>query len=199
MAWYSYTLAIAIPMASADRDLEPRTILQKQNGAKRFVYTSSRGGVLLATLRNICTYSAVGADLYLLREPSVLSGAEIDSAAESIAALLSIMQNDPGVVLEGTKCRYEPTTELYCDGFEPLPVEIVYPSTATIKDGYVYLYTQEEVRSLLIRASSSEAPRPVTDDDGESLEYVFGLLKSHFSLLRFAAESGLAVVYGELN
>ena len=83
--------------------------------------------------------------------------------------------------------------------FKPQPAEIVYPSDAIIKGGYVLQYTEDEVRRLLNGAVASDDPRPHHDDDGETLEYVFNFLQSHLQLLRLAIDSRLVIVYGEMN
>jgi hypothetical protein len=49
----------------------------------------------------------------------------------------------------------------------------------------------------LSQASAKDDPRPEWDEEGTSLEYVFGLLKSHLALLRAAESHDLAVVYGK--
>ncbi len=53
------------------------------------------------------------------------------------------------------------------------------------------------MRSILSQASAKDDPRPEWDEEGTSLEYVFGLLKSHLALLRAAESHDLAVVYGK--
>jgi hypothetical protein len=199
MAWYSYTAAIAIPPAELGSDRDPKIIAGSRLGKNRYVFTHSRNGAIFGTLKDICIHSPIGTNLYLLNDSALLEGNDIVSAANNIQDLLTCIENDPGIVLEATKVRHQTTSEIYADGFEPLGVKIVYPDSAIIKGGWVYFYDRDEVHSLLRRATSSSDPCPSYDDEGEGLEYVFGLLKSHLSLLRFATESGFIFVFAEMN
>lgn len=199
MAWYSHTVAVAVPMTELGDEADPRVIVQQRTGTHRYVYASSRNGSLLATLKSIWTHSRCRRDVYLFNASAVLAGPEINDAGDSIQEVLSRIEEDPEIVVEGTKAPHRATTDIQAQGFRPLRAEIVYPTSATIKDGWVYYYTRDDVHSRLATAMSSSDPRPRHDDDGESLEYVFGFLKSHLSLLRFAAASQLAFVYAELG
>lgn len=125
--------------------------------------------------------------------------AAVQQAAFQIEALLGEMAGNPALVVEATKEPYQPTLTIHAEGFEPLPAEMVYPSDSIIKDGWVYNYSEEQVQRLLEQSCASQTPCPQDDDDGESLAFVFNFLKSHLALLRFAAESGRFVVYGETN
>lgn len=200
MASYSYTVAIVMPSAELGCDPDPREIATTQAGDEhRFVYTHSRRGAVFSTLQNIFEHSSIGTDFYILKDSAILEGEEICRAADSIQALITAIEHDPNIVLEATKTPHHTTTEIYLDGFEPLSARIVYPEGATIKDGWVYLGDRSEVLAYLRSAESSSDPCPSYDDEGEGLEYAFGVLKSHLSLLRFATESGFAFVFAELN
>ena len=198
MAWYSYTLASTVPLALIAEAQHARKLLQTEDRT-HFVFTASRHGVLLETLSRILACSSIENDLYLLKDQAVLTGNEIQRQAAGIDALLSEIDRNPQLVIEATKGRHETTGTVHLDGFQPLPHKIIYPENVTIKDDWVYYYSQEEVRALVASAPCMSDPKPETDDEGESLEYVFGFLKSHASLLRVASDSGLGVAYAEMN
>lgn len=158
----------------------------------------SRNGVLLATVCAINDQCALRSGLYLGQKLARLQGVDLAKALEHVEALLECIDKNPGVVLEATKTPHTPHVFLHSKEFAPLPAEMVYPSDAIIRDGYVIHYTEDQVRQKLRDATASENPQPSHDDDGESLEYVFNFLKSHRRLLKLAIESDLTVVYGEL-
>ena len=200
MAWISHTLAFAIAADQADVGADPRTLLDGPKRAMdRFVYAPSRNGCVLWRLGRICEQARHGKNLYLLEDACLLQHAAVQQAALQIEALIDEMAGNPALVVEATKDPYQPTLTIHAEGFEPLPAEMVYPSDAIIKDGWVYNHTEEHVKRLLDQSRASQTPCPDGDDDGESLAFVFNFLKSHLALLRFAAESGRCVVYGEMN
>ena len=199
MVWNSYTIATALPPAELGNAPNAKEIASTRMGEHHFVYANSRRGVIFAILQKICTCSSIGTDLYILKDSAILQEHEICSAADSIQALLAAIEQNPDIVLEATKTPYETTTEIHLDGFEPLGARIAYPEGATIKDGWVCFYERDEILAFLRSAESSTDPRPTYDDEGEGLEFLFGVLKSHLSLLRFAAESGSAFVFAEVN
>ncbi len=199
MAWYSHTVAFAISDDGINAETDPRELLATSGDSKHFVYAPSRNGCLLWRLDNICKQAAHGKNLYLLENIRLLSHESIAHCALQIEALLQEIASNPGLVVEATKEPYQPNMTLLVEGFQPQPAELIYPRDAVIKDGWVYNHTEEEVRRLLELSCASQTPCPETDDDGESLLYVFNFLRSHLSLLRIAAQSGLIVVYGETN
>ena len=194
------TLALALPhdRLPAGLNLSSFTGLYEA-GSQHVVHTSSRNDALHGKLARLCAESVHGDDLYLLRDFAVLSGAEITRAAAQIKNLLSDIESNPQIVREATRFRHLPTKEAtstledwvrYYSAFEA-------QSDATIEDGWVYTYSIEDVRVILSKAAATVDPRPAWDEDGASLEYVFGLLKSHLSLLLTAEKLDLAVVYGK--
>ena len=194
------TLALAVPhdRLPAGTNLSSFTGLYGAS-CPHAVHTASRNDALHGKLENICTESVHGGDLYLLRDFAVLSGAEITRAAAQIKNLLSDIDDNPQIVREATRFRHLATREAtstiedwvrFYSSFEA-------HSDATIENGWVYTYSVDDVRSILNKASAKVDPRPAWDDDGTSLEYVFGLLKSHLSLLLTAEKLNLAVVYGK--
>lgn len=200
MAWYSHTLAFAISGDQAEVDAEPRKLLDGHKGDfNHFVYAPSRNGCLLWRLGCICQQASNGNNLYLLEDACLLQHEAIAHSVSQIEALINEIELNPGLVVEATKDPHQPTITLHTEGFEPLPAQLVYPSDAIIKDGWVYEYTEEQVLRFLDQSCASQTPCPDNDDDGESLIYVFNFLKSHLSLLRLAAQSGKVVVYGETN
>lgn len=200
MAWISHTLAFAITADQADVGADPRSLLDGPKRAMdRFVYAPSRNGCVLWRLGRICEQARHGKNLYLLENTCLLQHAAVQQAALQIEALLGEMAGNPALVVEATKDPYQPTLTIHAEGFEPLPTEMVYPSDAIIRDGWVYNYSEEQVQRLLDQSYASQTPCPDGDDDGESLAFVFNFLKSHLALLRFAAEAGRCVVFGEMN
>ena len=200
MAWYSHTLAYAISREQAGVDADPRKLLDGHKGDfDHFVYAPSRNGCLLWRLDCICKQASNGKSLYLLEEACLLQHEAVTHSALQIESLINEIELTPSLVVEATKEPYQPTMTLHVEGFEPRPAQLVYASDAIIRDGWVYNHTEEEVRRFLGQSGPSQTPCPEGDDDGESLSYVFNFLKSHLSLLRLAARSGMVVVYGETN
>ena len=199
MAWYSYTMARTVLTEQAANAIEARELIMRAPESQPFIHTSSRNGVLLGTLKKISAHAHTGSDLYLLREQAIVSGVEIERQHACIGALLAEIERDPELVLEATKETYEPHGTIDAVGFQPLPYELIYPPNCTVKDNWVYFYTEERVRALLASALTAPDPKPAGDDEGESLAYVFGFLKSHAWLLRAALASGHAVIYAEMN
>ena len=200
MAWYSHTLAFATSGDQTEVTADPRELLNGHTGDfEHFVYAPSRNGCLLWRLDSICKQATNGKNLYLLEDAYLLQHKALEHSASQIEALINEIELNPDLVVEATKEPYQPNIMLHTEGFEPLAAQLVYPSDAIIKDGWVYNYTTEQVLRFLVQSSASQTPCPENDDDGESLIFVFNFLKSHLSLLRFAAESGQVVVYGETN
>lgn len=199
MAWYSFPIAAAVTRQQAAQDLPPRELLGALPQLPHYVSAASRNGVLLHTLRRIQDCTPALDSLYLLQEQAVLAGAELAQQRSRIEALLDAISKNPRLVIEATREAYTPTTTVQCEGFEPLACEVVYSPDCRIEDGWVYYYSEEQVRAMLAAAICGPDPKPATDDEGESLEYLFGFLKSHAALLRTAAEAGLCVVYAEMN
>ena len=200
MAWYSHALAFSISGDQVGVDADPRKLLDENKGDfKHFVYAPSRNGCLRSGLSAICELASQGRNLYLLEDACLLRQNVIPHSAAQIDALIHEIELNPALVVEATKSPYQPTLMLHAEGFEPLLAQILYSSDTVIKGDWVYNHTEEQVRCLLVQSSASQTPCPESDDDGESLLYVFNFLKSHRSLLGLAAQSGEVVVYGELN
>jgi vacuolar-type H+-ATPase subunit I/STV1 len=191
------TLAFAVPYdrLPAGANLSSFTKLYDENNQHAVHTTSSNDG----KLESICAESVHGGDLYLLRDFAVLSGAEITRAAAQIKNLLSDIEDNPQIVRVATRFRHLATKDAtstiedwvrYYSSFEA-------QSDATVENGWVYTYSVDDVRSILRKASAKDDPCPAWDEDGRSLEYVFGLLKSHLSLLLTAEKLNLVVVYGK--
>jgi hypothetical protein len=194
------TLAFAVPYdrLPAGANLSSFTKLYDENN-QHAVHTTSSNDGLHGKLESICAESVHGGDLYLLRDFAVLSGAEITRAAAQIKNLLSDIEDNPQIVRVATRFRHLATKDAtstiedwvrYYSSFEA-------PSDATVENGWVYTYSVDDVRSILRKASAKDDPCPAWDEDGRSLEYVFGLLKSHLSLLLTAEKLNLVVVYGK--
>jgi hypothetical protein len=194
------TLALAVPhdRLPAGTNLSSFTGLYGEN-CQHAVHTSSRNDELHGKLESICAQSVHGCDLYLLRDFAVLSGAEIKRAAAQIRNLLTEIEDNPQIVRVATRFRHVATRDAtstiedwvrYYSSFEA-------QSDATIENGWVYTYSVDDVRSIVSKASAKDDPCPDRDDDGTSLEYVFGLLKSHISLLLTAEKLNLVVMYGK--
>ncbi len=194
------TLALAMPHSRvpADTDLWTFVALYGQ-GHQQAVHTISTNDALNDKLQRICAAAAHGVDLYLLRNFAILAGAEVTRAAAQIESLLGHIDRHPELVRQalrfkhmatsGATSTHEEWVRFYSSGEAQFE--------ATIEEGWVYTYSADDVRSILSQASVKDDPRPDWDDDGVSLEYVFGLLKSHLALLRTAERDDLAVVYGK--
>ncbi len=94
---------------------------------------------------------------------------------------------------------FEPSGVLLSEGFHPVPFERVYPTNAVVKHGWIYAYNEAQILALLASAPCRPQPCPDGDDDGESLEFVFALLKSHRALLALAMERDAAIAFAEMS
>lgn len=194
------TLALAVPYdrLPAGTNLSSFTKLYGDY-SEHAVHTLSRNDGLHGKLKRICVESMHGGDLYLLRDFAVLSGADITRAAAQIKNLLAEVEDNPQIVRLATRFPHLATQ----DAASTIEDWVRYYSSceaqsdATIEDGWVYTYSVDDVRSILGKALVKDDPCPAWDEDGRSLEYVFGLLKSHLSLLLTAERLNLAVVYGK--
>ncbi|MBL8348519.1 MAG: hypothetical protein JNN03_24040 [Rubrivivax sp.] len=194
------TLALAIPhgRVPAGTDLSSFTALFGE-GHEQAVYTISANDALHDKLQRICAAAAHGGDLYLLRDFAMLSGAEVARAAAQIERLLAEIDHHPELVRQALRFKHLATSGATSTHEEWVRFYSLAESKteATLEDGWVYTYSADDVRSILGQASVKDDPRPDWDDEGASLEYVFGLLKSHLALLRTAERDDLAVVYGK--
>jgi hypothetical protein len=197
MAWESHLLsaAVAPEFLVAGKSL---SALIDSDG-KYYVYAPSRNGTLLNQIVAFWKQSGRTSDLYLSKVYVVLRGEEIQIALATLTTFWQEIESQPGIVLEATKSRHTPRTTIYAKGFEPLDAEVMYPSDAVIKDGYVYFYREEEVVAWMNAAIASHQPQPDGDDDGETLQYVFNFLKSQLELLQMALGDNLAFVHSEQN
>lgn len=199
MAWYSYTLAMAIDLPQAASISDANSITSHYDEESRFVHTSSRNGVLLATLAEILNVYQPQSECYLLKDFAKLEGQQLELAIQQITQLLERIHQAPEGVSEATKSPYSPFITLQTEGFEPLAMEMVYPSDGLIRDGFFYEYPPEKVIEMLEKASPASYPDLPYDPEGESLTYLFCFLKSHLWLLKLIDPSRQALLYGELN
>lgn len=73
----------------------------------------------------------------------------------------------------------------------------MYPPDVVVNGEWAYFVDEATVQQLFAASSASTLPCPGTDDDGESLLYVFNFLKSQLALLQYALRTSSIVVYGE--
>lgn len=197
MAWDSHLFSTAV---SRDTLVDGKPLGEQTDlNDKYYVYASSRNGVLLGQIEQVWKQSGRTDALYLSKIYVVLSDQEIQRWLAAFTDLLTDIEAGPEIVLEATKSRYTPFTTIHAQGFEPLPAEIVYPSDAVIKDGYIYYYREDEIVGWIKNAVASHLPQPEGDDEGESLQFVFNFLKSQLALLQIALSEGLAFVHSEQN
>lgn len=186
MAWYSSTFALLMPPQDLAAGRSARDWLNAAAVSEPMVHSYSRNGVLLRTLESLLQASRLSHDLYLLRAEAILSGDALRRQHEAIAALLAEVEHDPQFVLDATRTAH-------------VPEGVVHVPGVTIRDGWVYQHSREEVRALLASARGGADPKPAHDDEGESLEYLFGFLKAHAGLLQAAIERGCGLAYAEMN
>lgn len=199
MAWYSYTLAMAVDLQHATSISDANSITSHYDEKSCFVHTSSRNGVLLARLAQILNVYEPQSECYLLKDFAKLEGQQLELAIQQITQLLKRISQEPEGVSEATKSRYSPFITLQTEGFEPLEMEMVYPSDGLIRDGFFYPYPPEKVTEILEKARAASYTELPYDPDGESLAYLFCFLKSHLWLLQSIDPSRQALLYGELN
>jgi hypothetical protein len=199
MSWHSYPFGAALAPEHVTADRTARDLLGQAADLPHYVGAASRNGALLQTLRQLLAHAPDDIELYLLADQAVVAGAALAQQRERVEALLTELARNPGLVIAATRQPHAPGGTLHAEGFEPLAYETVYGPECRIEDGWVYFYTEDQIRALLAAAICGPDPKPADDDEGESLQYVFGFLKSHAALLRTAAEAGLCVVYAEMN
>lgn len=199
MSWQSSLFACIVPATVATECGSARDIISAATDIDDRVFAPSRNGVLVYNLGKICEASPRWQGLYLLTEEAVLAGESLRQQHELVGALLAEIARNPDFVVEAMKLKHEPEGYLITEGFEPRPYEMVYAADAVIKDGWVYEYSAEKVLAKLESAPCGPDPCPPGDDDGESLEFVFALLKSHHALLGQALERGAAVAAAEMS
>jgi hypothetical protein len=199
MSWTSSLFACIVPLTAAADDRGARQVISETTDLDQHVFASSRNGALPAQLQQVCAASPRWQGLYLLGNESLLAGDALRQQHDVLGQLLDEIERAPSFVVEAMKERYAPTGELHMDGFHPLPFERVYPADAVVKDGWIYLYTDAQIRAMLASAPCGAQPCPDGDDEGENLEFVFALLKSHRALLAVAIERDAAVAFGEMS
>jgi len=199
MAWYSYTLALPVDLNIAKTVNDASALTGYYSEDSPFVHTSSHNGAMLGLLSQIFALYQPQTDFYLLQDFAKLEGQALEKAKQEITQLLERIQQEPVLVSEATKTPYTPYLTLQTEGFEPIAAELVYPSDALIREGFFYEYPPEQVRQALFKAQVSTYPDLPHDPDGESLEYLFCLLKSHLWLLQAIDPSTHVLCYGELN
>ena len=199
MAWMSTLFACLVPAAAASDDRGARQVISETADIGEHVFAPSRNGAVPTNLAQLCSASPRWQELYLLREEALLAGDALREQQALLAELLSDIERTPSLVVEAMKERHEPTGFLHMQGFEPRPFERVYPADAVVKDGWIYLYSEEQVLAMLASAPCGQQACAEHDDDGESLESVFGLLKSHHALLERALDRGLGVAFAEMS
>lgn len=199
MSWTSSLFACLVPIAAAADGRGARQVISETTDLDQNVFASSRNGALPGNLRQVCAASTRWQRLYLLGEESLLAGEELRQQHELLGQLLEEIERSPSFVVEAMKERYAPTGELNMEGFQPLPFERAYPADAVVVDGWIYSYTEAQVLAMLASAPCGPQPCPDGDDDGESLEFVFAVLKSHRALLGLAIEREAAVAFAEMS
>ena len=198
MAWDSHLITLAVSHDDA-RNISDFNLVKGLPEDLPLIYAHSRGGVLLDTVKCINDQYFETSSLYLLQDFIKLKGRAIVGALLYLEKLIDNIEKNPRKVLEATKTPYTPYLTIHTEGFEPLSAQMVYPSDIVVENGYAYHYTTDEVQRLIRSATASESPCPETDDDGESLEYVFNFFKSQHHLLGVALKLDYVVVHAECN
>jgi hypothetical protein len=175
-----------------------------QEDPRSCVVSMSRSDALHCLLRTIAAAMDVDArSMYLLKDWCLIQPAEVQSAATQLEEFIDRIQNSPAYVLEATKARFKPETELFMvsDGARHSigSAKVIYPENALIRNGWYYCYTEPDVDSALARSPSSCNRLPENDPDGEGIEYAFSFVKSHIALLNTARERMDGVLYAQLN
>lgn len=198
MSWQSSILTIAIRQEDAIHISNADAIPSAFTAGTPFIHAMSRNGALPAIVTSIYEQISPGGHTYLVEPFAKLEGSELVNTALHVESFIDCVDKNPAVVLEATKIPYRPQLIIQSKEFEPVSMRVAYPKDAVIRDGYVYLYTEDQVHRLLHNATASEDPCPKYDD-GESLEYVFNFLKSHHHLLKLAVCSNFVVIHGEIG
>lgn len=198
MSWTSCLFASLVPAAAATDGRSARDVIIATSDITDHVFAASRNGALPTNLAQLCAASR-WQGLHLLREESLLVGEALRGQHALLGQLLAEIEHLPSFVVEAMKEPYAPTGVLHAEGFQPLPFERVYPDDAVVDGEWIYLYNEAKVRAMLASAPCGREACAAGDDDGESLESVFGLLKSQFALLGRAIDQGKAVAFAEMS
>ena len=132
----------------------------------RFVTSASRRGVIHSLIRAVCQHRAGSKQIYLSEAYRLLEGELIRDALRELEAFMSEVSENPRVVAQAIEGA-----------------------------GLAQLCTEEDVLRSLQNASASLDPKPSWDDEGESLDYAFGLVKSHIQLLQRALRESEVFIY----
>lgn len=198
MSSTSCLFACPVPVAAATDGRSARDVISDTTDLDDHVVAMSRNYAVPTNLAKLCA-APRWQGLYLLREESMLTGEALRGQHALLGQLLAEIEQSPSFVVEAMKEPYAPTGVLHVEGFEPRPYEMVYPEDAVVDGAFIYLYSEAKVLAMLAAAPCGKEACAAGDDDGESLESVFGLLKSQFALLGRAIEQGEAVAFAEMS
>jgi hypothetical protein len=198
MSWTSCLFACPVPVAAATDGRSARDVISATTGLDDHVVAMSRNSAVPTNLAKLCA-APRWQDLYLLREEALLAGAALREQHALLGQLLAEIEHSPSFVVDAMKEPHAPTGVLHAEGFQPLPFEMVYPEDAVVDGAWIYLYSEAKVLAMLAAAPCGKEACAPGDDDGESLESVFGLLKSQHALLGRAIEQGQAVAFAEMS
>ena len=199
MSWSSSLFACLVPVAAITSGRSARQVISDTTDLTDHVFAPSRNGALPANLQRLCAGSSRWREIYLLADEALLAADELRRQHELLGQLLAEIETSPNFVVEAMKERYQPFGELHLEGFQPQPFEMVYPDDAVVKDGWIYFHDEAQVLALLAAATVASQPVAERDDEGESLGFVFAVLKSHHALLGQALARDVAVAFAEMS
>jgi hypothetical protein len=158
------------------------------------IQTHSRNDALSYSLKSLCEASSKKFKTYHFE--SYFSSHDLDSAITELKGFLYELSFSPSIAVEATKLKYQESMEISLNGFDKnIKAKVSQPKFKSIKNGWAYIYDEEEIRKLILAAPISVNPKPDFDDDGESIQYAFGVLKSHLFLLEQARSLGMGFLY----
>lgn len=198
MSWTSCLFACPVSIAAAMDGRSARDAISATTDVSDHVFAASRNGALRANLAMLCA-GARWQGLHLLRDESLLAGEALREQHALLGQLLAEIERSPSFVVEAMKEPYAPNGVLHSKEFQPMPFERMYPEDAVVDGESIYLYSEAKVLAMLVSAPCGKEACAAGDDDGESLESVFGLLKSQLALLGRAIEQGHAVAFAEMS
>jgi hypothetical protein len=157
----------------------------------------------------ICSASQTGKDLPLLKLWDIFEGDRLHDAALQLSKLLKEIECNPEIVLQATKEKYEPLSQISFAGTnEWHPFTKVYPDDVRVLDGWAYFYTHSQVRDAcggapIFTGTLNGVEQINTGDinqhdfwtDGEMLDRVFCFFKSQLALLMYAIDTKRSVLY----
>ncbi|MBT0962480.1 hypothetical protein [Denitromonas iodatirespirans] len=201
MATDHVTVALSVPQRLLKQPLSSEAeFLELLNAIckdkSRFLFAMSRRGNNIGYLQMLCECRPGKKEIFLLDHFREIRGDERSQAISEIEGFLRELADDPSIVFEATKSRYEPEIDVFCNGLDtPVRMELVQDGYKRKVGGWLYWYDEQDVTALLSRATACSDLSVY--EDGEGLEHALAFIAAHLRLLKWAEEHDEVFVYAQ--